>query len=115
MADAYRPWHRDPLAEYDGLGRKQPKKLGGALETIRAFPGLISAFDKKVPSQHYVRDVDGVATAAVVTCPCKVVPPPRVPRNTFVRCEGPDCRRWFWFTGKEIRVAREPEDEQSNR
>lgn len=108
MGDAHRPWHRDPLASYDRLGRKQPKQLGGALESIRAFPGLIAVFDKKVPPRHYVRDGDGHATAAVVTCPCKVSPPPRVPRNVFVRCKGSDCGRWFWFTGSEIRVATEP-------
>jgi hypothetical protein len=113
MADDERPWHRDPVANYDALGRKQPKTLGGAMETMRAFPSLALHFDKRVPADFFELDRDGGPVAVVVKCPCKADPPPRIPVNSLVHCEGKGCGRWFWFTGKEIRVARDPSEAET--
>lgn len=109
MAGDERPWHRDPVAEYDGLGRKQPRVPGGAIQTFRSYPWILRHFNRVVPPEFFTLGEDDGVPIAVVACHCKVQPSPHVPFNTFVRCEGEDCRRWFWFTGKEIKVAREPE------
>ncbi len=94
---------RDPLATYDALGRKAPKTLG-LIELMRGLPWLLGAFDKEVPQEFVVVEV-GVAT---VSCPCQPEVLPRVPFNIPVYCQGEGCRRWFFFDGIRVRVAREP-------
>lgn len=100
-----RPFHRDPLATYDALGRKQPKRAGGVIELLRGMPWLMGRFSREVPPEFYVMDGDSV----VVACPCKTEQPPSVPFNVATRCEGEGCGRWFFFDGDRVRVAREPD------
>lgn len=96
------PIHPDPLARYDALGRKQLKRMGFT-EYLRAMPWLLGYFTKDVPGEMFMLDGED----AVVSCPCGVEPAPRVPFNQVVRCEGERCRRWFFFDGRRVRVARE--------
>ncbi len=99
-----RPLHRDPLATYDSLGRKEPRRAGGLIELMRGMPWLMGAFDKEVPSEFFQVDGD----SAVVACPCKTEDPPVVPFNVATRCDGDGCGRWFFFDSNRVRVAREP-------
>lgn len=99
---------RDPLATYDALGRKQPKRVGGFHEFLRGHPWMLRNFPKTVPGEMFMLDGDMV----VVACPCGIDPAPRVPFNRVTRCEGVDCRRWFWWNGMSVLVARpKPESE----
>ncbi len=103
-AEARKPLHRDPLATYDALGRKQPKGLG-LIELLRGVPGLLGVFDKVVPPEFYAREND----AAIVTCSCGVPEKLTVPFNRPVHCEGVGCHRWFFYDTIRVRVAREPD------
>lgn len=94
----------DPLATYDALYRKQPKKFG-AIEGFRALPWLIRYFTKKVPDDFWMLDRD----CAVVACLCKTETPPVVPFNQLVECTGEGCGRWFFFDGVRVLVARNAE------
>lgn len=97
------PFHRDPLATYDALGRKQPKRVG-LIEVLRALPWMMGVFERRVPPEFYALEGD----VAVVACQCKTEQPPRVPFNVVTRCDGEGCGRWFFFDGDVVRVAREP-------
>lgn len=96
---------RDPLATYDALGRKQPKRLGFQ-EFLRGHPWMLKNFPKTVPGEMFILDGNEV----VIACPCKVDPAPRVPFNRVTLCTGQDCGRWFWWNGMSVLVAR-PETE----
>lgn len=96
------PMDPDPLASYDALYRKQPKRLG-AVEGFRAVPWLLHYFDKEVPGSFWMLDGD----EAVISCPCGHTP--YVPFNVLVECDGPDCGRCFFFDGNRVRVARNAE------
>lgn len=106
-----RPFHRDPLATYDALGRKQPKQVG-FMEVLRGAPWLLGAFDREVPSEHWSKasGVERGEAMASVDCPCGSNPV--VAFNVPMLCKG-GCRRWFFFDGARIRVAREPEPARS--
>lgn len=101
-----RPVHRDPLAEYDHLNRKQLKRIG-FVEVLRTLPWLLRGFQAEVPGEFFA--VDG--NVATIACPCKADPPPAAPFNVVTRCEGEDCRRWFFYDGSRVLVARGPVDE----
>jgi hypothetical protein len=107
-----RPARRDPLAEYDLLFRKVPKRLG-FVEACRAVPGLFNRFQKRVPGEMFVLVGEDVVEVA---CPCGADPPPRVKFNVATPCDEralekhpPElrCDRWFFFDSREVRVARE--------
>lgn len=100
----------DPLATYDALGRKQPKRLGFIEWALRPMPWLMRHFDKTVPSEFFAMDGDD----AIIACPCGVDPPPRVPFNMPVRCEGEGCGRWFFFDRQTVRVATERAELQTS-
>ncbi len=97
----------DSLATYDALGRKQPKRLG-FVEHARRMPWLMRYFTKQVPGEFFIR----VGDTAVIACPCKASDP-RVPINIVTRCDGDGCGRWFLFDGRNVRVAREPQVEDT--
>ena len=92
------PWRRDPIARYDHLGRKLPKKLG-ALEVSRAVPGFAALFDREVPPDRFVVQ-EG---QAIVECQCGE--DAYCNWNQADPCPG-GCGRWFWHLAGKVRVAR---------
>jgi hypothetical protein len=100
------PVNRDPLATYDALWRKQPKRLG-FLDFCRAIPGYVGQFPGRVPEDRITLDQDG--QQAIFECVCGEVI--HAPVNTIEACQGA-CGRSFAFTGQSICVAYlEPEPE----
>ncbi len=108
MLSERRPLRPDPLVTYDALGRKQPKRVG-LIEVLRMVPGVLKVFDKEVPPDRFSYMVADRGASVLVASHCKVEEPLRVPFNTAVFCEGEGCRRWFFYDGRNVRVAREPD------
>jgi hypothetical protein len=98
------PVNPDPLASYDALWRKQPKRLG-FLEFCRAIPGFVGQFPGRVPEDRITLDhKDG---QAIFECVCGEVV--YAPVNHIEACHGA-CGRTFAFTGREVCVRREEEE-----
>lgn len=76
---------------------------------LRTLPWLLQHFQAEVPGEFFA--VDG--NVATVACPCKVEPAPAVPFNVVTPCVGEDCRRWFFYDGSRVLVARERANEAS--
>jgi hypothetical protein len=104
--DVYRrepPVNRDPLATYDFLFRKQPKRLG-FLEFTRSIPGFLGQFPGRVPEDRLTIEADG--SQVIFECVCG-----EVVQATFNRiedCPG-ECGRIFAFTGSRVCVHGTPE------
>lgn len=96
----------DPLATYDALGRKAPKRLFGFLEVCRAVPGFLGQFPGRVPGDRWIPDADG--SRAIFDCVCGEVVEANF--NQIEDCPGA-CGRTFAYVGREVCVRREPEDE----
>lgn len=93
------PAVRDPAADYDALGRKQPQRLG-VMAFARGVPGFIGRFDRRVPAQFVAQST---AEHVEIACPCGATP--RIARLSLAACA---CGRVFADCGREIRVAVAP-------
>lgn len=95
------PVNPDPLATYDALGRKVPKRLG-FLEVARGLPWIVGEFDKVVPPRFVTHHEN--STSVTVACVC----------GTAVLCafnrvtECPSCSRDFVNFDATVRVAGTP-------
>lgn len=93
------PVRFDPLARYDALYRKQPKRIG-FMEVVRAVPALLAQFPGRVPSERWkVLDDDD---QAVFDCVCGEIV--HAPPNALTDCVG--CERSFAFVGSQILVSK---------
>lgn len=95
---------RDPYAEYDLLGRKQPHKMRIS-NFVRAIPHLASYFTGQVPATSVTQPEafeSRQAGVAVVQCPCGAST--EVPHDSAVNCSG-ECSRMFWNFAGRVRVA----------
>lgn len=95
------PVERDPLRQYDALGRNQPRSFGFMEMVVRPCPWILQRFTKKVPPEFIAQVEDGVVQ---VPCTCKAVTD--IQHNWCVPCVG-NCGRWFWYYNGEVRVAYE--------
>lgn len=88
------PRLRDPTADYDRLGRKQPRRYSilRLAFAIPAFPERTRA----VPAHAVVEETEG---EALIHCPCGARPV-AVP-DAWTACTG--CERWYAFiAGKAL-------------
>ena len=97
MSIADWPARLDPAANYDGIGRKVPQRLG-FMQFARAIPGYVNQFTGRVPSEFIAQIETDIVEIA---CPCGNTP--RCPINQPTAC---DCGRTFAYLGGEVRVAR---------
>lgn len=96
------PVERDPLREYDALGRNQPRRFGFMELVVRPAPWILSRFTGRVPDDFIAQIADGIVA---VPCPCKAVT--EIPYNHCKPCDG-ECGRWFWSISGSVRVAGGP-------
>lgn len=87
---------RDPAAKFDGLGRKQPQRLG-FVQFARAIPGYVQQFSGRVPDEQVKRE-PGTAT---LTCVCGRQH--TLQANLPIECGG--CNRVFALVAGRVRVA----------
>jgi hypothetical protein len=97
------PVNPDPLAYYDFLWRKQPKRLG-FLDFCRAIPGFVGQFPGRVPVERLTIDQPG--DQAIFECVCGEVVYATL--NRMEDCPGA-CGRIFAFTGEGVCVRGGPE------
>lgn len=98
------PVRTDPLAKYDMLWRKQPKRLG-FLECARAIPGFIGQFPGRVPEERLT--IDHAGEQAIFECVCGEIVYANF--NRMEVCPG-GCGRTFAFIGQRVCVRRELEE-----
>ena len=92
---------RDPYAIYDGIGRKQPKRL--SISTfVRAIPALAEHFTAEVPATSISAIGIGPTGVVAVQCPCGAST--EVPHDSALDCTGA-CGRMFWNFAGRVRVA----------
>lgn len=90
FADVIGPQQGDPFAEFDLLGRKQPRRLGMPdylLMVARIEPGRV----RRVPAPAVAEEgVDDEGEFSMVTCPCGAHP---MVRSALAKCAG--CERHY--------------------
>lgn len=98
------PIVRDPLADYDRIGRKQPHNIFTPMHIARMYPAFLRPYTKKVPVERVERRIEEGKRLAVFVCVCEHGH--ETEANSVTRC---DCGRWFFDNGRDVLVAREPE------
>lgn len=91
------PVNPDPLATFDALGRKQPKRLG-FMEVVRGLPWAMRERTGEVPGEMIARVGDDEVE---IPCVCKATT--IATHNRLVECEGA-CGRSFWSIAGKVYV-----------
>lgn len=93
------PVARDPLADYDRLGRKQPTRMS-FLHLVRAIPGLPGRLGRVPAAAIVEQGNDGIGEYSLVQCPCSAHP---IVRPSIAKCDG--CERYYVSYGVVVMVA----------
>jgi hypothetical protein len=75
---------------------------------LRACPGLVGFFDRRVPPEFWAEGVDGTGQIITIACRCGEEPVLRFQLRGYSIAECP-CGRFFMHDGMDIRVGHDPE------
>lgn len=90
---------RDPLIDYDRLGRRQPTRLGWP-RILRSIPGLLER-SRIVPAAAIAEQAhDDEGDYSLVACPCGHRP---IVRSSLKKCDG--CERYYVAFGASVFVT----------
>lgn len=75
---------------------------------LKALPGLIGFFDRKVPSEFWIEGADGTGQIITIACRCGEEPVLHFRLRGYSIAECP-CGRFFMHDGKDVRVGHDTE------